>query len=100
MTDKKISQLDAASALDGTELVEVVQVGANKRTTAQAIADLFVEGSVLVHQTTEPADGDLAPGDCILWYDAINGAPGSSRLRAKAKTLDGTVVSAVVAVLA
>ncbi len=40
MTDKKISQLDAAAALDGTELVELVQSGANKRTTAQAIADL------------------------------------------------------------
>ncbi len=40
MTDKKISQLDAAAALGGTEMVEVVQAGANVRTTAQAIANL------------------------------------------------------------
>lgn len=38
--DKKISQLDAVSSLDGTELVEVVQTGTNKKTTTQAIADL------------------------------------------------------------
>lgn len=37
---KKISELTAASALTGTELVEVVQSGTNKRTTSQDIADL------------------------------------------------------------
>lgn len=38
--DKKISQLDAASPLSGTELVPVVQDGQTKKVTAQAIADL------------------------------------------------------------
>lgn len=37
---KKISELTAASELTGTELVEVVQSGTNKRTTAQDIADI------------------------------------------------------------
>lgn len=37
---KKISQLDLASALDGSELVEIVQGGNNVQTTTQDIADL------------------------------------------------------------
>lgn len=37
---KKISQLSAGAALDGTELVEVVQNGTNVQTTTQDIADL------------------------------------------------------------
>ena len=40
MTDKKISQLDAAATLTGAEMVEVVQNGVNVRTTAQAVANL------------------------------------------------------------
>lgn len=40
MADKTISELSAASALTGTELVPVVQGGATLRTTAQDIADL------------------------------------------------------------
>lgn len=41
---KKISELTAASALTGAELVEVVQGGTNKRTTVQDIADLSAAG--------------------------------------------------------
>ncbi len=40
MADLKISQLNAAAALTGAELVECVQGGANVQTTAQAIVDL------------------------------------------------------------
>jgi hypothetical protein len=40
MADKKISELTAAAALDGTELVPIVQGGETVRTTAQDIADL------------------------------------------------------------
>jgi hypothetical protein len=42
---KKITQLNAAAALDGTELVEVVQSGANVKTTTQDIANLGGAGS-------------------------------------------------------
>lgn len=38
--DKKISELTAAGALTGTEDVEVIQGGANVKTTAQDIADI------------------------------------------------------------
>lgn len=47
---KKISQLSAASALTGTELVEVVQGGTNVQTTTQDIADLAAGASVKVIQ--------------------------------------------------
>lgn len=40
MADEKISASPAASSLSGTEIVPVVQGGNNKRTTAQAIANL------------------------------------------------------------
>lgn len=40
MTDKKIDELPAASALDGTEAVPMVQGGVTVQATAQDIADL------------------------------------------------------------
>jgi hypothetical protein len=40
MANKRITELPTAGALDGSELVEVVQGGANTKTTAQDIADL------------------------------------------------------------
>jgi len=40
MADLKISQLTSASALTGTELIETVQGGTNKKTTTQDIANL------------------------------------------------------------
>lgn len=45
MADKKISALDPAATLTGTELVPVVQSGVTVRVTAQAIADLGTVGS-------------------------------------------------------
>lgn len=44
MATKKISELDPATALTGTELVEVVQDGANVQTTMTAIADFASSG--------------------------------------------------------
>lgn len=40
MANKKISELTAAGALDGSELVELVQGGVNKQSTTQDIANL------------------------------------------------------------
>jgi len=37
MTDKRISELDAGTTLDGTELIPIVQGGRTKRTTASGI---------------------------------------------------------------
>ncbi len=41
MTDKKISELSAAAALAGTEMVELVQNSVNVRSTVQAVANLL-----------------------------------------------------------
>lgn len=51
-TDKRISELPAASALTGTESVEVVQGGANKKTTTQDIADLGGGGTAIPYGIT------------------------------------------------
>lgn len=45
MADSKISQLAAAGALDGSELVEAVQGGVNVQTTTQDIANLAAAGN-------------------------------------------------------
>jgi hypothetical protein len=55
MADEKISGMAAASALTGSELVETVQGGVNKRTTTQEIANLGGGSSIL---TTTITDGD------------------------------------------
>lgn len=80
MASKKISELTAASALTGTELVEVVQGGVNKQTTTQDIADLgsggtgivesIVAGTNITVDDTDPANpivsasgGGVSDGD-------------------------------------
>lgn len=59
MADVKISELAAADALTGTELVPVVQGGATKKATAQAIADLAAASGMANPMTTS---GDLITG--------------------------------------
>lgn len=61
MADVKISALTAASALTGTELVEVVQSGTNKKSTTQDIADLaaaYTAPSVYAVRLTQSGTGD------------------------------------------
>lgn len=58
MANKRISELASASALDGTELVEVVQGLVNKKTTAQDIADLAGASGGTV---TSFSAGNLSP---------------------------------------
>jgi len=57
MPDTKISDMTAASALTGAEVVPVLQGGSNKRTTTQDIADL---GSAGITQLT--GDSSVVPG--------------------------------------
>lgn len=59
MADQKLSQLDQAATLTGTELAYVVQSGAQKRTTAAALA------AVLPEATTTTA-GKLSAADKAL----------------------------------
>lgn len=48
---------------------------------------------IVTGTTAVPADGDLAASQFALWLDATNGA---ASLRVKAKTADGTVVTATI----
>jgi hypothetical protein len=69
MPDLKISELAAASALTGTELVELVQGGVNKRTTTQEIADL---GGGSVPDASETVKGIIeiaTPAEVITGTD-------------------------------
>lgn len=58
MANRKISELSAAGALAGNELVEVVKGGANVQTTTQAIADLGGGGGAgdFASLTGQPTD--------------------------------------------
>lgn len=70
----KISELTAAGALTGTELVPVVQSGATKRTTTQDIADLGGAGSgYTVYTATLAATAGNAPTETVVHADTIGG---------------------------
>jgi hypothetical protein len=47
-------------------------------------------GYVVIAQHAAPADGDLAAGECAIWFDRTDGA---GKLMVKAKTADATVVT-------
>ena len=53
-----------------------------------------VSGAAKVTAHAAPADGVLVAGDCFIWFDQTNGA---GKLMVKAKTADGTVATASVA---
>lgn len=55
MASTKISELGAASALDGTEAVPIIQAGANKRTSVRT----FLSRAVRTTAPTSPAVDDI-----------------------------------------
>jgi hypothetical protein len=68
MANKKISQLTAAAALTGTELLPIVQDGVTVQTTAQDIADLGGGGGLpyLVYTALLTQTGTDAPVATVL----------------------------------
>lgn len=64
--DKKISQLTVASALTGTETLEVVQGGVNKQTTTQDIADLSGGGGGTVESVTGDGVDNTDPDNPVM----------------------------------
>lgn len=75
MADEKISQMPDASALDGSELVPVVQGGANVKTTTAAIAALAPGSaqSVYVRNFSGVTPNVTPVGEAVGW-DTSNGA--------------------------
>jgi hypothetical protein len=53
MADTKISQELAAATLDGTELAEIVQIGNNRKTTTQSIANLSLARARIITKITD-----------------------------------------------
>jgi hypothetical protein len=77
MPDKKISDLAAAAALDGTEIVPVVQSAATVRTTAQAIAA----------RLTSSGGADLTQVSDTNITLALGGTPAGALLKAASITV-------------
>lgn len=74
MANEKISGMNTASALTGSELVEVVQSGDNKKTTTQDIANLGGGGSISDTAFAASWDGVTTVGPSKnAMYDAIVG---------------------------
>lgn len=84
MPNKKISELTTASALSGTELVEVVQGGENRQTTTQDIANLGGGAGTAVEtvtgeyvDNTDPENPVITGIDAAI-ADALRGSVGFS----------------------
>ena len=83
MADVKISELTSAAALDGTELVPVVQNGSTVQTTTQDIADLGggggasytdVTGTLTAGSTTLTlSDASITTSSTLDFYTSVYG---------------------------
>lgn len=82
MADKEIGDLTAAAALDGTELVHIVQSSNSRQTTAQAIADLGGGGGALDDLSdvtiTSPSTDQVLKYDGSGWVNGTDATGGSS----------------------
>jgi hypothetical protein len=68
--DKKISDLNAATALTGTEVLPIVQGGETKKVTAKAISELG--GAVSIGQVAFGTAAGVIGGDALLPWDNVN----------------------------
>jgi hypothetical protein len=74
MANTKTSDETAASALDGTELVRIVQTGNSRRTTTQAIADLGTGAAfsgALVKKANDQNTADYTTATAITWDSEV-----------------------------
>ena len=71
-----------AAASQTADILEALDSGSN------ILTRLNKGGYIMFRQHSAPANGDLATGECALWFDQTNGA---AKLMIKAKQADGTV---------
>lgn len=102
MPNKKISGLTPGSTLDGTELVEVVQGGENRKVTTQDIADLGGAGSGVQSVTGDGVD-NTDPDNPVLTFpvasEVVNtpfGGIAATNVQAALNELDGDKQAALV----
>jgi len=67
MADTKASAESAAAALDGTEIVRIVQSGSSVRTTVQDIVDLGAFSGALVVKAADQTAANYTSGAMIAW---------------------------------
>jgi hypothetical protein len=67
---KRISELNAATALTGTEVLPIVQGGETKKVTAKAISELG--GAVSIGQVAFGTAAGVIGGDAGLFWDNVN----------------------------
>jgi hypothetical protein len=77
----------------GLALMEVVNANGDNVFRAITFAG-SAEDALVFKINAAPADGELAAGECALWFDQTDGA---GKLMVKAKTANGTVVTAAIA---
>jgi hypothetical protein len=95
MADKGPSALTAASALDGTEIVHVVQGGNSRKTTTQEIADLASDVAISDVTGLQTAlDNKLDDSQADAGGLAVLGAADAAAVRAAAGVIIGTDVQA------
>jgi hypothetical protein len=93
MAKKKISELPAGGALNGTELVPIVQTGTTKRITAQDIANLGnasgVEGSGTINRLAK-FTATSTIGNSIIYENATGIGIGGNPNYLKFEVIGGT----------
>jgi hypothetical protein len=65
-----------------------------RHSNSATLGQIEARGYLVTAVNAAPADGDLAAGQAWVWFDQTNGA---AKLMVKAKTADGTVASAAIA---
>jgi len=106
MADKKISELTAATSLDGTELLPVVQGGETKQVSASSVASIGLPAiaatlhrspnaitALFVYDTSKDSDGGAWTEKCqhTSWYnETLNGKwLGAQTSEANARAVSG-----------
>ena len=67
MANTKASDESAAAALDGTEIVRIVQTGSSVRTTVQDIVDLGAFSGCLVKKASDQTTADYTSAPMVTW---------------------------------
>ena len=80
MANKKISELTAASALDGTEIIAVVQSSATVRTTVNDVKNYLIATNIDVSATQNVDLGDAAYDNAAMIHLSWSGGNGNMTL--------------------